>query len=177
MPRSIYSRAMIGLLAVLVAQSTAVAQRGNPTFNLGGGLSLATGPFGDRNEAGYSLVAGIGMTQRGSPISFRAEGIYNEFNPKSGGDKAKVSGGTANAIYDVSTSSGSFTPYAIGGIGYFSTKEPRLFGTSSRTNVGWNLGGGLKFPLTGFSAYFEARYHKVADVGISVVPIVFGLLF
>jgi hypothetical protein len=166
------------LLAPAMLAGTVQAQGGGSVrFNLAAGLALATSDFGDRNESGYSLVAGIGMTQPGSPISFRAEGIYNEFNPKFGGGKATAGGITGNAIYELSSGpTPTFTPYAIGGIGYFSTKEPR-FTNANQTNVGWNLGGGIRFPLSGFSAYVEARYHSVSNAGVKFAPIVFGLLF
>lgn len=172
-PRSAMHMALLALLgggAPLLAQNIT-------TFNLAGGMAAPTSDFGDRTDAGYTLIAGIGVRQRGSPLSGRLEGIYNELDPEFGRDKAKVGGITANAQYDFAPASGgSFTPYMIGGVGFFSTREPR-FDDDNRTNVAWNLGGGLRIPLTGFSVYFEARYHRVADVNISLVPIVVGLQF
>ncbi|HMA22569.1 MAG TPA: hypothetical protein VKP00_01215, partial [Gemmatimonadaceae bacterium] len=49
-------------------------------FNLAAGVTLPTGTFSDRNDAGYNLIAGLGMRQPGSALGFRVEGIYNEFN-------------------------------------------------------------------------------------------------
>lgn len=169
---------MLRLAAVaIIAGAVPAAAQNTTTFNLAGGLSLPTSDFGNRTDAGYTLIAGIGVVQRGSPVSGRLEGIYNEFDQKYRNGKAKAGGITANAQYDFSSSSNrSFTPYMIGGVGLYSTREDR-FGNDSQTNVGWNLGGGLRIPLTGFSAYFEARYHRVADVNASFVPIVVGLRF
>jgi opacity protein-like surface antigen len=66
--------------------------------------------------------------------------------------------------------------YGIGGVGYYSSKEP-AFDLSSQSNFGWNVGGGFRFPLTGFSAYVEARYHRISNADISMVPVSFGLIF
>src|SRR5581483_3423486 len=63
--------------ALLYGQTT-----NNFHFNVAGGLSLATARFGDDNDAGYNLTAGIGVMQHNSPLGFRVEGMYNEFNQK-----------------------------------------------------------------------------------------------
>jgi opacity protein-like surface antigen len=170
------SVALAGMVAALAAVPQADAQTTN--FNLAAGLSLANSNFGDRNDAGYALIAGIGFTQRASPISLRLEGIYTEYDSKLGRDKSHAGGITGNAIYDFKASPSSpVTLYAIGGIGLYSVKEESLFDNSD-TGVGWNLGGGLRFPLTGFSAYVEARYHSVSSTpNATFTPIVFGLRF
>ena len=170
MKRSVPVGALV--LALLVAQSATITLGAQTTtFNLAGGLAIPTGDFGDFHESGYTLIAGIGLTQRASPIAFRAEGIYNEFNRKSsvlGNGNSRAGGITGNATYDFRLASGAFTPYVIGGIGFFST---RFGGGDSDTNVGWNVGGGLRFPLSGFSAYFEARYHYIwGPKASSLVP-------
>ena len=177
---SFMSRAAVAAIALsiaLAAPGTASAQS-TTTFNLGGGLSLANGDFGDRNDAGYSLIVGIGMRQSGSPFGLRAEGIYTEYDQKFLGGKARAGGILGSATYDFAVGFPAFVPYAIGGIGFYSTREPVSgFDTESETNVGWNLGGGVRIPLSGFSAYFEGRYHSVSNAGVAFAPIVFGVRF
>jgi hypothetical protein len=168
---------VVALSALAVTAPLAAQTGSNVKYNLAAGLSLANGGFGDRNDAGYALVVGIGMAQRGSPISFRAEGLYNEFKRKNSNAKAKAGGASANAIYDLSLGPDfMFTPYGIGGLALINTREEAL-GNVSRTNVGWNLGGGIRFPLTGFDVYVEARYYSISDVNVAFTPIVFGLVF
>jgi hypothetical protein len=160
--------------AALSIPTTVRAQGAN--FSLSGGFSLANGNFGQRNDAGYSIGVGLGMTQAGSPISFRADGIYNEFSAKFNDGKSHAGGVIASALYDFAMKDASFTPYAIGGVGLYSTKEPLV---ESQSNVGWSLGAGIRFPLSGFSAYVESRYHSVSNApgGVAFAPIVFGLRF
>jgi opacity protein-like surface antigen len=158
----------------------AVARAQSANFNLAGGFSLANGDFGQRNDAGYSIGVGLGMTQAGSPLSFRADGIYNEFDAKFNLGKSHAGGAIASVLYDFVMKDASFTPYAIGGVGLYSTKEADRVNGESETNVGWSLGAGIRIPLSGFSAYVESRYHSISSApngGIAFAPVVFGLRF
>jgi hypothetical protein len=179
--RSLVSRPLSACAAAVLltfAPLSARAQSNTTHFNIAAGLTLPTGAFGDRNDAGYNLVVGIGMKPRDSALGFRAEGIYNEFNEHGTNDKSHAGGATANLTYDLAAHSRSNTSslYFIGGVGYYSTREP-FFSNDSQTNIGWNVGGGFQFPLTGFSAYVEARYHTVSNTVVRFVPISFGLVF
>jgi len=167
-------------IAVGLAPSVTSAQSGDVHFNIAAGLTLPTGTFADRNDAGYHAIVGVGMTQRTSQLGFRIEGIYNEFNAKFGDGKTHAGGVTGNVTYDLMahTATPSNTLYLIGGAGYYSTKQPFAgLNVPSETNFGWNVGGGFRFPLSGFSAYLEARYHGVSNVDFRFLPISFGLVF
>jgi opacity protein-like surface antigen len=170
----------IGALAVILAVSpvSANAQSNATHFNLAAGVTLPTGTFGDRNDAGYNVIVGLGVKQRGSALGFRAEGIYNEFSEHGTNDKSHAGGVTANAIYDLATNSRSNTSslFIIGGVGYYNPREPS-FSSESLTKIGWKVGGGFEFPLSGFSAYIEARYHTVSNTDVRFVPLSFGLVF
>lgn len=169
----------LSLFMLVAVPLAARAQIGQATVNAAAGLSLATGSFGDRNDAGYALQLGVGFAPPASPLSFRVEGMFNEFNQNLGGGKSRAAGITGNAIFGVPMAKGAmFIPYAIGGVGYYNTRQPiPLFDAESRSDFGWNLGGGVRFPLSGFSAYVEARYHSVSNVSVQFAPIVFGVVF
>lgn len=173
-------RFVAALMLALSAPDIAVsAQSGTTHFNIGAGLSLAASNFGDRNDAGYNIAAGVGMTQRGSALGFRAEATYNEFNEKGTQETSHAGGITLNAVYDLApaTPQKPSSVYAIGGIGYYNTREPFFDFDQDQTNFGWNIGAGFRFPLSGFSAYVEARYHSVQNVDVQFIPISFGLVF
>lgn len=174
---------LASLLAVVATLSTqtAHAQGGTTTFNIAAGLSLPTGDFGNRNETGYNIVGGIGTMQRGTAYGFRAEAFYNEFNQKGTGvsGTSHAGGATFNLVYDFipPATNQPYSLYGIGGIGYYSTRES-WYNTDAETNFGWNVGAGLRFPLSGFSAYVEARYHSVSSsLNVTFLPISFGLQF
>ena len=54
---------------------------------------------------------------------------------------------------------------------WFAGRRPQYF------QVDQFIGGGFRFPLTGFSAYVEARYHSINNTSIRFVPVSFGLVF
>src|SRR5262249_5372049 len=141
------------------------------------GFALPTGDYGDFNQGGFAFIGGLGISAPGTPIRFRAEAAYNQFNHKDPLDGSSRAGGfTGNAVYDFPMGPGSgFTPYAIGGVGMYGTRD--FDDEDTQWNFGWNIGGGIRFPLTGFSVYVEARYHSVSSADVSLAPIVFGISF
>ena len=171
----------VAALVALVASMpvAAMAQSNTTHFNIAAGLTLPTGSFGDENDAGYNLILGLGTKPRASALGFRAEGIFNEFDAHGTSAKSRAAGITGNVTYDLTSGARNNTNslFVIGGIGYYNTRVafPQL--TVSESNVGWNVGGGFQFPLTGFSAYIEARYHTVSNTDVRFVPISFGLVF
>jgi hypothetical protein len=171
-------RAGVLLAFAAVVPTMLRGQSSTTHFNIAAGLTLPTGTFADDNDAGYNLILGIGAKPRTSALGFRAEGIFNEFNERGTSGKSRASAITGNLTYDLTSGNRANTNslYVIGGIGYYSTREP-FFYTDNQTNVGWNVGGGFHFPLTSFSAYLEARYHTVSNTRVRFVPISFGLLF
>jgi opacity protein-like surface antigen len=176
--------AAVVTLALVGEAPKAEAQLGS-LISLGAaaGLSLPRDSFNDRAKSGYNAMLTAGLHAPMIPISLRAEGMYNQFDydesttagalARQGGKSASIWGFTANALV---TTSAFFGPYAIGGIGYYRVNEKSPLGDFTHTNMGYNLGGGFRFALTGFSAYAEARYHWV-DEGVAMIPISFGLSF
>jgi len=165
--------------ALVVAPTVAMAQ--NPFhFNIAAGAAVPTGDLGDAADVGYNLTVGVGMRPALSPVGFRVEGKYNNFGIKGcdGCDNISIKGLDANVIYDFMpvTNTVGVSLYGIGGLGGFQAKAGD---DDSDTKLGWNLGAGLRLPLSGFSAYVEARYHQVQGNGghLGYIPIVFGLSF
>jgi opacity protein-like surface antigen len=177
MSRSLRVGATIALATLIAIPGLATGQGTVTTYNLAGGIALPTGSYGDFNESGFSLIGGLGLAMPGTPLRFRGEASYSQFNHKSPFNNSSRAGGfTGNAVYDFAMGPGApVTPYAIGGIGFYGTRN--FDNQDNVWNVGWNLGGGLRFPLTGFSVYVEARYHSVSSADVSFAPIVFGVSF
>jgi hypothetical protein len=164
----------------LAATPTLSAAQSSAHFNIAAGATIPTGDLSNFTDVGYNITGGIGMTPRGSQLSFRAEGFFNELGITDTDSKFRIAGVTANATYDFtppSTTAG-FVPYVIGGLGYYNTHDTGF--DESDSNLGFNVGAGFKFPLSGFSAYVEARYHTVSNSNTEsahFIPIVFGLVF
>ena len=176
MPHFFRAMSLPVLLGIALAPAAALAQ-GNTHLNIAAGMSLPTGDFGDAHSVGYNVIGGIGSQSRTSALGFRIEGLFTEFEQEGTDRKSRVIGATANALYNLTAQnrSSANSLYIIGGVGYYNTRLVPF--TSSQSNIGMNVGGGFQFPLTGFSAYIEARYHAISDQGVRFVPISFGLVF
>lgn len=170
-----------------VAIASASAQSG-VSLGAAAGATMPRSGFGERTSTGYHLMVTLAVRAPMLPVAFRVEGMFHEFeyNSDVGGGggapfraverNARVWGTALNAIV---TSSGLLGPYLIGGIGPYRVTEaiPVFGGTRSSNDFGYNIGGGFRFELTGFSAYAEARYHWVGDLDVRFLPITFGLSF
>jgi hypothetical protein len=184
------ARSSLLALAVVASGLALTPARAQLAASLGvaAGASVPMSNFGDRTSTGYHLMLTVGVKAPLAPIAFRAEGMFNEFDYNdeggvSGGasfraveKSARVWGATANAVL---SSSGLLGPYVIGGIGVYRVTEavPIFGGTRSANDFGGNIGGGVRFELSGFSAYGEVRYHWVGDTDVRLLPVTFGLSF
>lgn len=144
-------------------------------INVAAGATLPTGSFSDAVDVGYHLAGGVGVQDRALPLGFRAEVSYDSFSGKSGFGNLHALGFTGNASYDFTNGGVNGTTfYLIGGLGLYNVGGDN---GGSDTNFGWNVGGGFRWPLSGFSAYVEARFHSVTSTNVRFVPITFGLRF
>ena len=168
MPR--FARVIAACSALLFAPALAGAQTG-AHFSVAAGASFPTGNFDDFSEIGYHVLAGLELHPPSSPLGFRIDGMFNEFdNSGLGSASTRILALTGNAVVRGS----AFGPYLIGGIGLYGTKASS--GGASDSDVGFNVGGGFRFGLTGFTAFAEARYHRVRE-GLSFIPVTFGVTF
>ena len=111
---------------------------------------------------------------------FRIDGMYNKFSVKD--DRivqlpdAIITSANANLVYALPGV--GMRPYLIGGAGIYGTKLD-VSGSDTNTNLGLNGGIGAAFPLSGFNAFVEARYHHILTDGSATqfIPVTFGLSF
>lgn len=164
--------AVFGMLApVAAAQTNTNAMH----INVAAGATLPTGTLADAVDVGYHIAGGVGFQDRTLPLGFRGEVSYDSFSGKSGFSSLHVLGFTGNGSYDFTNGGVNGTTfYLIGGLGLYNSGGDS---GGSDTNFGWNIGGGFRWPLSGFSAYIEARYHSVTNDNVRFVPITFGLRF
>ena len=164
--------------AMVSAQSSAVG------FGLSGGLSVPTGDLGDRVDAGYSIAGHVFLKSSSmKSLRFRGDVSYSGFDYKNINASYRSLGFVGNALIDLSTN-GGVKPYVLGGLGAFNGKSSTQIGSAavvstSSTDVGIQIGGGLNFQLSGFSTFLEAKYVNVFTDNNSAgyIPITFGVRF
>ncbi|MEO7455553.1 MAG: hypothetical protein ABIY52_04780 [Gemmatimonadaceae bacterium] len=165
---------------------TAAAQAGNPTapaprtqsdyyvplFGVTAGIAIPVGRLSDDHAAGYALGGTVEYAVSGQPYSLRGEAFYQRFALKeghAGSDMNLLSLGTT-IVYRLMQS--STQTFVSGGIAIYN-------GTHEGTRPGFNAGGGVEIPLTGFSAVAEARFHVMLADGrpIMTLPLTVGVRF
>jgi Outer membrane protein beta-barrel domain len=187
---------LYGTLAVsllLVSASAADAQFASPIrFNIHGGAAAPMGDFGDNAaggggaDLGFRIGAGLELRAPLMPVGLRFDGAFDRMGIEGADAAYSIWSVTGNAVIQPMVS----PLYFIGGVGFYGTDltgsdADLVFGNfNSETDFGFNLGAGFSLPLTGFSTFIEARWHRISVDSnvfgfdsISYVPIVFGLRF
>jgi opacity protein-like surface antigen len=180
----------IGLAAAVLAvpNHSARSQGYNP-FQIGasGGVAFPTGDLGTVTNTGYNVAVAVGYKPQLLPLSVRLEAAYNQFGLDGGGGSINVPAFTGNLVYELPLGM-SFTPYAIGGVGLYRPSAAFNGGGSSEAenDFGWNIGGGIKIPLSSsFETFIEARYNSFNVGGGSAngggtgtfIPVTVGVMF
>jgi Outer membrane protein beta-barrel domain len=167
----------LGTIAALLAfsASTALAQGGLSSAHLGAsvGISFPTGALSRTHASGFNLGALAEYEAPGEAMGIRGEFFYERFGGKAtvaGARSSQTTAGIIDAIYHVPDS--ALHAYFIGGMGIYNV-------TGSGTKPGFNGGLGIRIPLTGMTAYFEARLHTVLidNASYLTLPVSFGLSF
>ena len=187
--KTLYGTLAVSLL--FVSASTANAQFANPIrFNVHAGASLPMGQFGASEDIddgfadlGFRVGAGLEIRPALMPIGLRFDGAYDRMSIEGVDAAYAIWNLTANAVFSPMAS----PLYFIGGVGFYSTDvtgDDVVGDPDAETDFGFNLGAGFQLPLTGFSTFIEARWHRIsvdADVfgfdNIAYIPIVFGIRF
>jgi opacity protein-like surface antigen len=177
--------AVLAVGASAAIASSAQAQYGSYNgFEIGasGGIAFPTGDLGNGTNTGYNIAVIAGYRPQLSSFAIRAEAAYNAFGCQNGVgcDNINIPAFTGNLEVGLPLGMG-FSPYVIGGAGLYRPSADFATGgsTTAENKFGWNIGGGVKIPLSGFQTFIEARYHSVSiDNGtFSFVPLTFGVLF
>ena len=184
------ARRLLALTALALGLAAPVAAHAQSPFRLGLsiGPSFTAGDMGDTQEWGYHIGGSISGRPMLSPIGLRGEVMYHAFTGKEVDaplgtfeyDDASVLAGILNV--EAGMSGVGLRPYFVGGVGYYNF-DPGA--GDSEGKFGLNGGVGISFGLAGFSAFAEARYHRIfvdedADGNtpdISFIPVSFGVRF
>jgi hypothetical protein len=173
------SRVATSLIAssVLVLSVNRASAQSPAKFGLQAGGSVPVSSYGSDKHAGYHLGILVDLRMGVPVLGFRIEGAYHEL--KYAGNTTRDQIWTADADAELKIPTGTpAIPYAIGGIGIYSSHRSLFLSTGYNTNPGVNLGGGLRFELGEATAFVEARYERTfRSDPLRLVPITVGLLF
>jgi opacity protein-like surface antigen len=174
------------VLSVAALSATTASAQSSKAVSIGisGGAAIPVGDLGDVYSTGYNGTLSLMFRSFGSPIGLRVDGMYNKMSPKDDApvnfdvvDGVVITSANANLVYNLPGT--GMTPYLIGGAGIYNLKLD-LEGSNdpdSQNKFGVNGGIGASFPLSGFNAFIEARYHHVFsdNNATQFIPVVFGI--
>ena len=161
------------------AAPKAEAQFSSNPFQIGGaaGIAFPTGDLGQAVNTGYNVTFMVGYKPMLTPIGVRLEAAYNEFGGQAGVDNINIPAFTGNLVYALPGV--SFSPYIIGGAGLYTPNTG--VGNDRENKFGFNVGGGIKIPLSSsFETFVEARYNRVSldnGVNLSFIPVTVGIMW
>ena len=166
-------------LAMLTAPLAANGQSvlGPIQVGIAAGAAIPVSDLSNNFNTGFNVTGTAGINPVGLPVGFRGDVAYNQFGSKGATNiKAKFASVTGNVV--LSMAGVGITPYAIGGIGWYHVSSS-VTGSTASNDFGFNIGGGVDVPLSGFKTFVEARYNRVSENGgsASFVPITFGVMF
>jgi opacity protein-like surface antigen len=167
-------------VATAVAPGAHAQVSSNP-FQIGGaaGIAFPVSDLSDIANTGYNVTLAVGYRPQYLPLGVRVEAAYNQFGFQGGGGNINIPAFTGNLVYTLPGV--SFSPYAIGGAGLYRTNVDLTGGGSTGENhFGFNIGGGVKIPLSSsFETFIEARYNRVTVDGgnLSFVPVTVGIMW
>jgi hypothetical protein len=152
-------------------------------FGIAAGAALPMSDLKDATDMGFNVTGIIAFHPQLIPLGVRVDVAYNSFNIK---NEFNINGNihftsvTGNLVYSIPST--TVAPYLIGGAGLYNEAAdfPGL-GSGSENRFGFNLGGGIKLPLSGFDTFLESRYNQVSGSNgapsLKFIPITFGLMF
>jgi hypothetical protein len=180
--RSLFVVALAGIALVSLPFDASAQAKNAVQVGVAGGLAIPVSDLGDATDMGFNVTGMVGFHPQMIPLGIRVDVAYNRFDVKD--NNAGIEGNfnftsvTGNLIYSIP--SPSVAPYLIGGAGWYHAKAdiPAIV-SGSGDKFGWNIGGGIKLPLSGFDTFLEARYNQIQGDGGSIkfVPITFGIMF
>ena len=175
-------RSILGAAALALVLSASTVQAQKPmSFGIALGASKATGDGSDQVNLGFHALGTLAWAPPTLPVGIRFDAMFNQFGFDGGGDsKLNIMGVNANATWGMPMAASPISPYLIGGLGMYQAKITNcdLCG-DAETKLGFNVGVGTKFALSGFGTFAEIRYHSIQTEGSSTtfIPISFGIMF
>jgi hypothetical protein len=175
---SFFAAALAGVALVSFEAPAQVITPKSVQFGAALGAALPTSDLSNSTNTGFNVTGTIGFQPSMIPLGVRVDGAYNQFGAKGGGGNAHFTSVTGNLVYKMPST--GVSPYIIGGAGWYNTAVTVTgFGTLSENDFGWNVGGGISMPLSGFDTFLEARYNQVqvTNGSLKFIPITFGVMF
>jgi hypothetical protein len=169
------SAAAVAAVALVASAADASAQ---VRLSVAGGPTFAVGHLGDDVNMGFNVLAGAEFGVAAIPFGLRLDGMFNQFPETAHPDDSfRVISGSLNGIFALPAV--GFSPYVIGGLGVYNSSYTDDDHGGATTNLGANIGLGVRLPLPGLGVFAEARFHNLFSDGDQArfIPLSLGFRF
>jgi len=171
-------RRHLRLGAFILAFLMPAAVPAQTSFVVMGGLSAPVSRLGDLTDMGYNVTAGLNVGALMLPVGLRFEADITAWLQGWGRKRQHPDRHRERPHQRWSHARRAVSHRRSRDI---QPRKQRRYG-NSRTVLGVNGGGGLRFALTGISTFFEARYHIMLGnaseaSNYQFIPITFGIQF
>jgi outer membrane protein with beta-barrel domain len=144
-----------------------------PQYGVSGAIAIPAGRLGDDHAAGYGIGGLVEFGFPNQPYALRAEAMFQHFSLKSGrttGSDVSLFNIGPTIVYRMNQTPAE--TFLTGGIAIYHA-------TDEGSRPGFNIGAGIGFPLTDFSALAEARLHVMLADGkpVLALPLSVGVRF
>ncbi len=166
------------------AQSAAPAAAGPSEWALDGSIGFAAPSYGNAS-LGLDLMGAVEWHPRSTlPVAWRGEIGWSHFGYTDG--NSDIVRFDVDALYDIPVHwTSKLQPYILGGLGIYHVSvsvDCSALGvecaSDSDTNLGINLGGGLRYPIGPVLGFFELRWHEAFTAGdVGYFPFQFGVKY
>ncbi|HSJ63128.1 MAG TPA: outer membrane beta-barrel protein [Gemmatimonadaceae bacterium] len=154
------------LALVLLGFALPTATDGQTRFGLAAGVAVPSGDFGDATNTGVSIEGTVEGRPGEMPFAIRGDIFLARFGLDEGetGESGSIRafGLSLNALFQLLGA--GVTPYLLMGPS-LTNLDVAIDGTDDEaevgTNPGVNLGGGVKFLLSGYLGRLEVRWSQV----------------
>jgi hypothetical protein len=165
-------------IAALATAASAADAPAQVRLSVAGGPSFPLSHLSDEVNTGFNVLLGAGLHIPLLPVGVRVDGMLNQFPEAEHDGNFRVLSGSVNAVVDIPLIGA--TPYLIGGLGLYNssfTDDDEHDHGGSTTNVGANVGAGLRLGLPGLSLFAETRFHNIFSEGehARFIPLSLGI--
>jgi hypothetical protein len=186
--------ASLSIASVAFGQTKAGARSASATpsdWAVDGSLGFAAPDYGTAS-VGFDLMGAAEWHPKNTlPVAFRGELGWDYFGYGSGNVNGNQYSANSNilrfdvdALYDIPVHwTSKLQPYLLGGLGLYHVSASGCangvcVGGGSDTNLGINLGGGLRYPFGPVDGFFELRWHEAFAYGdAAFFPFQFGVRY
>ena len=162
------------VVAAMLALPAGIGAQLPVNFGIAAGPNFTTGS----ENTGWHAGGFVGFDVPIFPVGLRLDAMMNQWTVETDADdeSLRIFAVSGNIIYGLLPTP-IVKPYVTGGLGFYSSKVS-IEGATGTSDIGFNVGTGVRFKAASVGFFAEARYHRLFDdADTDFIPVSLGLMF